>query len=221
MDPPFREYFYTEITIEEVVCPVPRVPPPFKTDRMKSFAGRDGLDQRCVFSWQCVESVQHFIPVAIKTLLVRLLPQLRNIRWTPQIFFRPGKSKPEDEPVQHFVVVHGTTPVTDCHSATGQSVTVVTEQARHTSLYKARRSVLLTFRWRSHCDGRFSGEQQEGKRLLQVQADSGVGVVGIADGDILANVQLEIAATRSKHKGAIDGGCPDDFILHEPLHVFP
>jgi hypothetical protein len=37
--------------------------------------------------------------------------------------------------------------------------------------------------------GRLGGEVQEGKGFLQVEVYRGVGVVGVADGNILANVQ--------------------------------
>ena len=44
-------------------------------------------------------------------------------------------------------------------------------------------------------DGRLGGEQEECERLLQVEADGGIGVTEIADGDVLTDVQAEIAAT--------------------------
>jgi len=40
----------------------------------------------------------------------------------------------------------------------------------------------------------FGGEQEERQRLLQVEADDAIGVAGITDRDVLADVQVEIAA---------------------------
>src|SRR5438132_10488195 len=39
------------------------------------------------------------------------------------------------------------------------------------------------------------GKQQKGERLLQVEADGGIGVAEIADREILADMQVEIAAS--------------------------
>src|SRR5580704_19361773 len=60
------------------------------------------------------------------------------------------------------------------------------------------------------------GEQQECERLLQVESHRSIRVVQITDGDVLANVQVEIAPTGSYHKGSLDRGCPDDFVVDEP-----
>ena len=50
-----------------------------------------------------------------------------------------------------------------------------------------RTSPLLRRRW-SHGDGCLCGEQQKGESLLQVEADSGIGMVEVADRGVLANV---------------------------------
>ena len=43
-----------------------------------------------------------------------------------------------------------------------------------------------------------------------------VGVVGeVADRNVLAEVQLEVAAAGGQQEGAVDGGCPDDLTVHE------
>ena len=68
-------------------------------------------------------------------------------------------------------------------------------------------------------DRGFGGEEQEGKCLLQIQSDDGIGVAGIADGDILADVKVEIAAAGGEHESAGNSGCPDDFILDQALDV--
>src|SRR5882724_5585125 len=48
--------------------------------------------------------------------------------------------------------------------------------------------------WRGEGDGRFGGQQQEGEGLLQIEAGGGVGVARITDREILADMQIEIAA---------------------------
>src|ERR1700690_4596995 len=59
-------------------------------------------------------------------------------------------------------------------------------------------------------DGGLGGEQQEGESLLQVQANNLVGVARIADGEVLADPQVEVAATGGQHESAGNGGSPDD-----------
>ena len=44
-------------------------------------------------------------------------------------------------------------------------------------------------------------------------------MAGIADGDILADVQLEIAAARGQDKGARDGRGPDDLAADETVDM--
>src|ERR1019366_5185477 len=44
-------------------------------------------------------------------------------------------------------------------------------------------------RWTQR-DGGLGGEQQERKRLLQIQANGGIRVAGIANGDVLADVEV-------------------------------
>src|SRR5207247_5530608 len=63
------------------------------------------------------------------------------------------------------------------------------------------------------------GEQEEGEGLLQVQADDGVRVVEVSDGDILADVQIEVAATGREDKGSGDGRRPNDLALEKALDV--
>jgi hypothetical protein len=46
----------------------------------------------------------------------------------------------------------------------------------------------LFLRGRSQRDGGFAGEHQKSERLLQIQADSGIGVAEVTDGDVLAEV---------------------------------
>lgn len=45
-------------------------------------------------------------------------------------------------------------------------------------------------------------------------------VTQIADGRILADVEIEVATPSRGHKGAVNGGCPDDFAFEEALDVF-
>jgi hypothetical protein len=56
---------------------------------------------------------------------------------------------------------------------------------------------------------RFAGEHQERQRLLQVQADLGVGVREVADREVLAEVQAEVAAPGRQHDRAADRGLDD------------
>src|ERR1700722_11659278 len=79
--------------------------------------------------------------------------------------------------------------------------------------------ILLRLRGRNQRDGSFGSEQKESECLLQVQGDSGIGVAEIADGNILADVQIEIAATGGQHEGAGNGGRPDDLIFDQTLDV--
>src|SRR5580704_6686919 len=79
---------------------------------------------------------------------------------------------------------------------------------------------LLWLHWWGQRNCRLGREKQKGKRLLQVQCDSRIGVAQIPNGDVLANVQVEIAATGSHHKCALDSGGPDDLVVEETLDVF-
>src|ERR1700733_1150713 len=77
----------------------------------------------------------------------------------------------------------------------------------------------LRLRGRNERDGSFGGKQKESKCLLQVQANDGIRVAEIADGDVLSNVQGEIAATSGEHEGAGNSRCPDDLIFYQSLDV--
>src|SRR5882762_463162 len=81
-------------------------------------------------------------------------------------------------------------------------------------------SSLVSLRGRSQGHGGLAREQEESERLLQVQADGGIGVAEITDGDVLANVQVEIAATSGQHESASNRGGPYDLIVDEPFDVF-
>src|SRR5580658_11171147 len=80
-------------------------------------------------------------------------------------------------------------------------------------------STLLRFRRRNQRDRSLRGQQQESERLLQIQADRGIGVAKITDGDILPNVKVEIAAASGQHESAGNRGCPDDLIVDQPFDV--
>jgi hypothetical protein len=67
--------------------------------------------------------------------------------------------------------------------------------------------------------GGLAREQQKSERLLQIQADSGIGVAEITDGDVLADVKVEIAATGGQHESTANSGGPDDLIVDKPLDV--
>src|SRR5271155_1754676 len=63
-------------------------------------------------------------------------------------------------------------------------------------------------------------EQEEGERLLQVEADRGIGVAQIADRNVLADVQVETAAAGRQDKGAGNRRGPDDFAVDDAPEVF-
>src|SRR5262245_31298096 len=74
-------------------------------------------------------------------------------------------------------------------------------------------------RGRRHRHGGLRGEQEKRDRFLQVQADGCIGMTEIADGDVLADVQLEIAAARGEDKGARNGRSPEDLVGNETLDM--
>src|ERR1700739_2828413 len=106
MNSPFGKHLYVEGANQEVICPVFSIPYSFKTDRMKFFAGRYELDERRMFPWQCVKSIQHLVSFTSKALFFCILPQVRNIRLTPQVIIMsrmPRKAKVQHQPLQHVV----------------------------------------------------------------------------------------------------------------------
>ena len=68
-------------------------------------------------------------------------------------------------------------------------------------------------------DRGFAGEQQEGEGFLQIQGDRYVGVGGIADRDVLADMQIEVAAAGGQDKSARNRRCPDDFPVDQTLDM--
>ena len=82
-----------------------------------------------------------------------------------------------------------------------------------------RASGLLRLRGRNQRDCDLGGEQEKRERLLQVQADGSIVVVEVADGDVLADVQVEITATGGQYESAGNGRGPDDLIFDQALDV--
>src|ERR1700690_1933151 len=82
-----------------------------------------------------------------------------------------------------------------------------------------RLSDRLCFGRRSQRDGRLGGEQQEREGFLQIKPDRIIGVAQVADRDVLAEVQLEIAATRGHYKSSVYCRRPNDFIVDQALDV--
>src|SRR6202051_1745421 len=80
-------------------------------------------------------------------------------------------------------------------------------------------SSLLRLRWRNQRDGGLGGEQEESECLLQVQTDRGIVVVEVPDGDVLADVEVEITATGGQYESAGNGRGPDDLIFDQALDV--
>lgn len=66
---------------------------------------------------------------------------------------------------------------------------------------------------------RLAGQHQECQRLLQVQADLGLGVREVPDRQVLAEVQAEVAAPGRQHDRAADRGRPDDLAGQQALDV--
>src|SRR5580698_3529358 len=80
-------------------------------------------------------------------------------------------------------------------------------------------SILLRLHGGSQRDRGLAREQEECECLLQIQTNGRIGVAEIADGDVLSNVQGEIATTRRQYKSAGDGRSPDDFIFDQSLNM--
>ena len=66
---------------------------------------------------------------------------------------------------------------------------------------------------RGERNGGFGGEVQEGEGFLQIKADMSVRVTQVADGNILADLKIQVAAPGSDNEGAVDSGRPDDFVF--------
>jgi hypothetical protein len=69
------------------------------------------------------------------------------------------------------------------------------------------------------CDGGLGRKIEESERFLKIEAHDVVGVIEIANGDILAKMQGEIAAASGEHERTGDGGRPDNFIVDETSDV--
>src|SRR5579862_193007 len=90
--------------------------------------------------------------------------------------------------------------------------------ARAQQYFEKTRALRLDRRSQGH--GRFRGEKQKGKRLLQVKFYSGVSVAQITNRNVLPDVKIEIAATRGYDEGSLNRGRPDDFVVDKPFYVF-
>ncbi len=78
---------------------------------------------------------------------------------------------------------------------------------------------LLSRRRPAQGDGGLARVDAEGEGLLEVEPDR-VGVVGeVADGDVLAEEELEVAAAGGEEEGAFQGGGPDDVAVEEAGQV--
>ena len=69
---------------------------------------------------------------------------------------------------------------------------------------------------RDHGLGR---QHPEGERLVEVEPDAGRVVVQIADGQVLAQAQLEVAATGGQQEPSGDGGRPQDGLVELPCQM--
>ena len=70
------------------------------------------------------------------------------------------------------------------------------------------------------CHGRFGGQIEESKGLLQIKSNMRVSVTQVANGGVLAEVKIEVAASGGDDEGAVDGGRPDDFAVDQAFDVF-
>src|SRR6185437_7617030 len=81
-------------------------------------------------------------------------------------------------------------------------------------------ALLALLAGRRERDGSLRRQHQEGEGLLKVEPNRGVAVAQIADGDVLADVQREIAAALRHHHAARDRRSPYDLFIDELLDVF-
>src|ERR1700689_1720482 len=77
---------------------------------------------------------------------------------------------------------------------------------------------LLFLRGRQR-NGQFSSQQQERKRLRQVQLNASLRRTQIADGNILNDVQVKISTARGENERAVNGRSPYDLIVDRPFDV--
>jgi hypothetical protein len=77
----------------------------------------------------------------------------------------------------------------------------------------------LGFRRRSERDGGLGSQVQKCERLLEVETHGSIRVAQVANGDVLADVQVKIAAASGDDEGAGDGGRKNNFIFDETLDV--
>jgi hypothetical protein len=73
--------------------------------------------------------------------------------------------------------------------------------------------------WGRQRDRGFRRQQPEGETLLQIQFDLSPGMAEVSDGQVLAEIELEISPPRGKHETAINTGRPDDLAFHKTLDV--
>src|ERR1700684_3726612 len=88
-----------------------------------------------------------------------------------------------------------------------------------TAVRKRNPLVYGDLRGRKH-DGRLACEEAKGEGLLKIKANGRVRVREITDGDILPEVEFEIATSRGQDKGTLNGWSPDDVAVDNALDVF-
>lgn len=54
---------------------------------------------------------------------------------------------------------------------------------------------------------------------MQIESNTGVSVTRVADGDVLPEVKIEVAAASGDDESAVDGGSPDNFAFDQAFHV--
>src|ERR1700730_3002671 len=67
--------------------------------------------------------------------------------------------------------------------------------------------------------GGFAGQQKKGETLLQIGPNRGIGMAQITNGNVLANMQVEISAAGGENKGAADRRGPNDLAVNDPPKV--
>ena len=75
-------------------------------------------------------------------------------------------------------------------------------------------------RGRGQSDGGFGRKIEEGKRFLQIKTNVPLRVTQVADGDILADMKVKVAAAGGHDEGAVNRGRPDDFAFDQAFDVF-
>src|SRR5271154_7355085 len=73
-------------------------------------------------------------------------------------------------------------------------------------------------RWRQRNRG-FAGQDAKNEGLLEIQSHHRIGVAEVADGSVLTDIELEIAAARGQDERTFDRRRPDQIAVDDTLDV--